>query len=438
MTLVQNLKRYIDEEEYDKVCEAVDLLETEISNYVPSAQLEAAAKIAEAHYRIGRFEKVVELVEGKSPNSELKFPQLIMVNYVRSKLAVFLGDLKARKAPLEIPQHIDTLSTSIVEAVCFHFLRNSEARDKAVKDCLDEIKSSNFLSPVLHLLHFYSLPVDGDEITQVLERVGVSEKPGFLGLANLLETNIRNSKGIQSIFCSGTARAGTTALGNMLNVCPDVAMFTELFSPHYGYSSKMFEDDILFSDRFEKHVHGANNVKTRDAIGPDLKYIGDKRPLFFNSWNITKNNYDPSDLKIINIIREPQEVLASYEKRSGKAKGLKDRWLPDRSSIIAECDMSTQLEVIRDIEKSEFKSSLKLVNYPDALTEFEVVAEIFDFLEVPLKGDFKADVEHQVSRNNGYMRQKEESSKEIEFQFLTKTELGAYRKILESGVKSAG
>ncbi len=186
----------------------------------------------------------------------------------------------------------------------------------------------------------------------------------------------------KTIIVSGSARSGTTALGNILNVSSQIAIFIERFNPRPGYHPNMFQEKYLFPKEYKKLAHSDQYDKLRKKI-LNVKYIGDKRPLFFFGWDITALNYDPEDIKIIHIVRNIYDVAYSYNKRAISAK---DKWDSSRG-VYAACKEINILNkiLLQALNDVSFKQSILIVRYEETFSSINNIENIFHFLEINLE-----------------------------------------------------
>lgn len=79
------------------------------------------------------------------------------------------------------------------------------------------------------------------------------------------------------VFVSGMPRAGTTALGHLLNIRTDIALFTELHNPYLAYAPSSFAPEIIAAKRRRLPTVASEKLEARAEAAA---MIGDKRPLF--------------------------------------------------------------------------------------------------------------------------------------------------------------
>jgi hypothetical protein len=158
-----------------------------------------------------------------------------------------------------------------------------------------------------------------------------------------------NFKGF--LFVSGMPRSGTTALGKMLNIVPEITLFTELYSPYFPHSPTCFSPDAVEAQLGRI----GNNVgpKRIDLLKQELEksktssFIGDKLPLFQFSMPQTLELLADHKVVVFNILRDCAYIAASYEQR---ANNPNDKWnaLRDLDNCILE--LNTTYRFIRDMD----------------------------------------------------------------------------------------
>jgi hypothetical protein len=201
----------------------------------------------------------------------------------------------------------------------------------------------------------------------------------------------------KTIIVSGAARSGTTALGNILNISTKVATFIERFNPRLGYHPNMFQDKYLFPKDYQKLVHSKQYDKLREKIS-NAKYIGDKRPLFFLSWDITALNYNPEDIRIVHIVRNIYDVAYSYNKRAINAINGQDKHWEQSRGVYAACKEINILNkiLLKALNDTSFKQSILLVKYEETFSSMNNIENIFHFLEINLEEKEKKDLNNFI------------------------------------------
>lgn len=165
------------------------------------------------------------------------------------------------------------------------------------------------------------------------------------------------------IFVSGSPRSGTTALGKLLNLHPDVAIFTELYSGLLGYHPTMFESSFISyaRDRGNFSAFDAEeNGKYFSMLGR-MRFIGDKRPNFLFSINLTANWFFEKKMTIVHVVRDPFDVAASYNERVRKGT-----WSENRDHLSAVSDMN-----MNNARALEFCDRLVGLNHKIIVLDYE-------------------------------------------------------------------
>ncbi len=184
---------------------------------------------------------------------------------------------------------------------------------------------------------------------------------------------------VTTLFVSGAARSGTTALGRLLNASPRVALFVERYEPDFGYHPDMFTADAVFCPGWEQGLHAASWGMLQRRVG-QVRYIGDKMPNFLLSWHITRHNFRPRTIRILHIIRNIYDVAHSFNQR---AQNSEDRWSQRRDfkSACAEWNLNNLmiLEVLKD---PKFSRQVSVVQYEKLFTDRDAMMTVFSTLNI--------------------------------------------------------
>ncbi|MFC2950931.1 sulfotransferase domain-containing protein [Marinicaulis aureus] len=124
------------------------------------------------------------------------------------------------------------------------------------------------------------------------------------------------------VFISGAPRSGTTSFGRILNLHNEIAIFTERFTPYFGYHPDMFLKENIYSPGHKTHRH----IKPMERLHKKIRtcaWIGDKRPNFSYSAPITMSQFKDKKLRVFHIYRSIEDVCWSYEH---KKKRSMDEW----------------------------------------------------------------------------------------------------------------
>ena len=184
------------------------------------------------------------------------------------------------------------------------------------------------------------------------------------------------------LFVSGTPRSGTSAFGTLLNSSDDVALAVERYGYTQGYHPGMFDASNLFYSK--EYVRKYESLYRK--IG-NAKYVGDKRPNFLFSWEITKQYFSPDNIKIIHFIRSPYLVAESYHKRAEKQASGGDAWssnaIAPRDEFYACHDINLNNRLCLELLKDErYRDSVLVVDSDKFYKKMNNVREVFDWLNL--------------------------------------------------------
>ena len=126
------------------------------------------------------------------------------------------------------------------------------------------------------------------------------------------------------VFVSGMPRAGTTALGHLLNSRPEIVLFTELHNPYVAYAPQCFTPALVAARKERQPSVAQGNAL--QAL-PNAAFVGDKRPLFHYGLPHTAQAMAGRRMTVLHILRSPPHVAASYDAR---ARNPADQWDPLR------------------------------------------------------------------------------------------------------------
>jgi hypothetical protein len=184
----------------------------------------------------------------------------------------------------------------------------------------------------LHRLHSSRLLMN-DEVSD--EKSGPSLNGGFL-------------------FISGMPRSGTTALGRLINISDDAAIYTELYRPCHTYRSNDFTEVAVNAirkrrpDRYEEHGKVFEKSKT-------AKYVGDKIPLWFYASQRSLSELHGHTISAVHIVRDIRDTCSSYEFR---ANNPDDRWPLERNHRVFVRELNAFLDYL-DILITDHDANLR-------------------------------------------------------------------------------
>jgi hypothetical protein len=158
------------------------------------------------------------------------------------------------------------------------------------------------------------------------------------------------------LFVSGVARSGTTALGRLLGSHEDVAMYTELYLPRYGYVPEMLAPENVYM-LAEKGLLGLNE-RNALVLGKSAQcgVVGDKRPGFLVSAELSLANFARHQMKVVHLVRNIYDVAASYQRKF--EAGM---WNKDFCTAVDESNLSNRL--VLSFLTGEYRNSFVIVDY---------------------------------------------------------------------------
>ena len=205
----------------------------------------------------------------------------------------------------------------------------------------------------------------------------------------------------KSFLCiAGLGRSGTTALGQLLNISPDIELYTELYQCYVlkGYTPSQFCEASL-RNKLINHNHAGrdNNTFEKNNIS---KFIGDKRPYFQFSAESTYDNFLGIEKKFIYILRPLAQICLSSLKRSLDPV---DTWSAEKNVIYtvllynASCRQMLHLYKYRH----EIFNTFFYVNYEEIFTELNVSLNLFQVIGASIDGyekKIEAFIEKSISK----------------------------------------
>ena len=318
----------------------------------------------------GQFEALVELYQKHRP---YLLPDERAGQYLVRSL-IYL-QLQGTHVDLDLPPHLAQWRAMLSARVKGE---TAEANALFEQVIVDADQAHTFIKRFF-LGNYFGLTVQDETLHACLERLSFDDVPQHLGLAGR-----KQKMPFTSLFVSGVPRSGTTALGSLLNTSPDIELYHELYPARVGYTAQMFDPNLLPS-LVQARYDEAKRPRLSDR--PDLPFRGDKRPLFLNSWAITRRNYTPDEIRIVHIVRYPRNVAASYEKRRRRALTGKRNRDADRGPWLAESDLQVNRQMLERALQGEFAGSIRVVPFRKALCDLDTIREMHDFIGARLDID---------------------------------------------------
>jgi hypothetical protein len=184
------------------------------------------------------------------------------------------------------------------------------------------------------------------------------------------------------LFVSGAARSGTTALGAVLNLSPEVLLLIERYPGYYGYSKSLFDWARLCA--MEGHPHEERNRELLKRY-EHVRVIGDKRPNFALTLRTTMDRFSADEVSIVHIVRDPTEVGLSFERR---AANKRDAWPSDRGFAVAIEEINwNNREILKALEREDWARSIRVVDYAVFWGDVGCAHELYRWLGVSVPVD---------------------------------------------------
>ena len=182
------------------------------------------------------------------------------------------------------------------------------------------------------------------------------------------------------LFVVGNARAGTTALGKLLNFSSQICLGIERYSLDENVSALSFNKKHFFDPTSQDYLIRSQFYEKIKSKFERAKYIGDKRPRFITSWRNTWLNLPQA--KIIYIFRNIYDVASSYNVRANNAAlGIDPSWSPHRDFSKAVRDWNEGLQEVNNLVQSY---EVYLVKYEDFFVDLAKINRLFGYLKIEL------------------------------------------------------
>ena len=184
---------------------------------------------------------------------------------------------------------------------------------------------------------------------------------------------------------AGLGRSGTTALGQLLNISPDIELYTELYDCYdlKGYIPSQFCKNRL-RHNLKKHSK-ERDTKTFEIKNDISKFIGDKRPYFQFDAESTYDNFLGIEKKFIYILRPLAQICLSSRKRSLDPV---DKWSAEKNIIytVLLYNASCRQMIHLCNSRPEIFNTFHYVHYEDIFTDVNVGLNLFQDIGASIDG----------------------------------------------------
>jgi hypothetical protein len=198
------------------------------------------------------------------------------------------------------------------------------------------------------------------------------------------------------LFVSGLPRSGTTALGNLLNLSPQIQLFNELYPPFHVYEPADFTPSAL-----RKMLGFQSNSKEDKQLRTDLsgaRWIGDKRPQFHFAAGASLLRLANHKVTVVHIVRDLSSIARSYDERALDATD--PAWGATRNGWEALFEGKAVAEFLGQLVRKRLRAHHRLmfVQYEEIFSRQDVAISMFENLGVDITDALRAEVtEFQAS-----------------------------------------
>lgn len=158
--------------------------------------------------------------------------------------------------------------------------------------------------------------------SNVYQLGGMSNVPNVIAQDQRTAVTNEAPRHREFMFVCGVPRSGTTALGGLLNLHPQIALGVERFRKLAlsGPTDRLFTPALFNSERFFSFQPGDTNVRA-DAVYKRMQskfgtaiFVGDKIPRLYVKFSMLMERFDRPN--IIYIVRDLAAVARSWNARA--------------------------------------------------------------------------------------------------------------------------
>lgn len=233
--------------------------------------------------------------------------------------------------------------------------------------------------------------------------------------------------GQRALFVAGQGRGGTTALGELLNISAQIALYHELYPPDRleGYQPADLSPEAVEARlKTVGDQCGSSRLFGRTAANSAIlskaataRYVGDKRPYFQFCAEATYDNFQPGAVITVVIDRALEDVCRSAHRR---AINPEDQAWPLEHGIDwaiglynASCRQMAHLK----LHRPEIFKTFLFVRYEKVLGDVAHAQQLFHSLGIALNPEERLRLEEFIHNSRAWVERqqpRDELAKRIE------------------------
>ncbi|MDJ0655476.1 MAG: sulfotransferase [Xanthomonadales bacterium] len=201
------------------------------------------------------------------------------------------------------------------------------------------------------------------------------------------------------LFVGGCPRSGTTALLQLLNSHPGIALGKERYKNVQGLTPRHFEtDQFLHPSAEETNLLDMDHYAAlrRKMRRGDILYIGDKTPGYYRRISELSQAFEQA--RFLMIWRDPVRVASSFQHRAQRAAG---GWSEEHDYRNAIRQWNSSLTRYRQFMRQGGHGQLMLLHYEWLYSgDFEYLRSVFRFLGLDVTDEVIESYVHIARRWN--------------------------------------
>jgi len=193
-------------------------------------------------------------------------------------------------------------------------------------------------------------------------------------------------------YLCGLPRAGNTLFSSIINQNPDISVTANSVVCDIFCGTVLIKNTDLYCNYPDEQslLNVTNNVIQNYYSDWESKYIVDR-----GVWGLPNNfevlkKYAPNDIKIIVLVRDIKEILASFIKFSYSTKNnyiaQQGKTLEERCAFVMSNDgtLHRWLQAVFNITRPQHRKYIHLIEYNDLVSNMEgEIDKVYDYLDIP-------------------------------------------------------